>query len=99
MSKQNPRVALTVPADLNDLLDKVASYQGIPKTRLITEILIEAKPIFEQMLLAYEQLEQNKEGALEVLKNFGSQAVADASTRTAELAQELAQMQKGKKHD
>lgn len=97
MSKQNPRVALTVPADLNDLLDKVAAYQGIPKTRLITEMLLECRPVFEQMLLAYQQIEQNKEGALEVVKNFGSQAVAHASLKTAALAQDVASL--GEKND
>jgi hypothetical protein len=92
MSKQNPRVALTVPADLNDLLDKVASYQGIPKTRLITEILLECQPIFEQMLSAYKLIEENKEGTADIVKKFGAQAVVEASSKTTSLAQEVASL-------
>ena len=39
MPSQRPRVALTLPDDLNVLLDQVSDYQGTPKTKLITEIL------------------------------------------------------------
>lgn len=97
MPSRKPRVALTLPEDINDLLDQVSDYQGVPKTKLITEILLECKPIFEQMLLAYQQIEQNKEGALDVVKNFGSQALADASLKTASLAQDIASL--GVKND
>ena len=97
MPSRKPRVALTLPDDLNALLDQVADYQGTPKTKLITEILLECKPILEQMLSAYKLIEENKEGAADIIKNFGAQAVAEASSKTTALAQDVASL--GVKHD
>ena len=39
MSKQNPRIALTVPNDLNYVLQRLSDLQGIPKTRIILNIV------------------------------------------------------------
>ena len=92
MPSRKPRVALTLPDDLNAILDQVADYQGTPKTKLITDILLECKPIFEQMLSAYKLIEENKEGAADIVKKFGAQAVAEASSKTTALAQEVASL-------
>lgn len=92
MPSRKPRVALTLPDDLNALLDQVADYQGTPKTKLITEILLECKPILEQMLSAYKLIEENKEGTADIIKNFGAQAVADASSKITALAQNVASL-------
>ena len=92
MPSRKPRVALTLPDDLNALLDQVADYQGTPKTKLITDILLECKPIFEQMLSAYKLIEENKEGTADIVKKFGAQAVVEASSKTTALAQEVASL-------
>ena len=92
MPSRKPRVALTLPDDLNVLLDQVADYQGTPKTKLITDILLECKPIFEQMLSAYKLIEENKEGTADIVKKFGAQAVVEASSKTTALAQEVASL-------
>ena len=70
MPSQRPRVALTLPDDLNVLLDQVSDYQGTPKTKLITEILLECKPVLEQMLSAYKLIEENKEGTADIIKTL-----------------------------
>lgn len=92
MPSRKPRVALTLPDDLDALLDQVADYQGTPKTKLITEILLECKPVLQQMLSAYKLIQENKEGTADIIKNFGAQAVADASSKTTALAQEVASL-------
>ena len=92
MPSQRPRVALTLPHDLNALLDQVADFQGTPKTKLITEILLECKPVLQQMLSAYKLIEENKEGTADIIKNFGAQAVAEASSKTTALAQDVASL-------
>ena len=92
MPSRKPRVALTLPDDLDALLDQVADYQGTPKTKLITDILLECKPIFEQMLSAYKLIEENKEGTADIVKKFGAQAVVEASSKTTALAQEVASL-------
>lgn len=92
MPSRKARVALTLPDDLNALLDQVSDYQGTPKTKLITEILLECKPVLQQMLSAYKLIQENKEGAADIIKNFGAQAVAEASSKTTALAQDVASL-------
>lgn len=43
--KQNRRVVLTVRPDLDAILDNIARLKGQPKSRVIVEILENAKPI------------------------------------------------------
>lgn len=92
MPSRKARVALTLPDDLNALLDQVSDYQGTPKTKLITEILLECKPVLQQMLSAYKLIQENKEGAADIIKNFGAQAVAEASSKITALAQDVASL-------
>ena len=70
MPSRKPRVALTLPHDLDALLDQVADYQGTPKTKLITEILLECKPVLQQMLSAYKLIQENKEGTADIIKTL-----------------------------
>ena len=92
MPSRKPRVALTLPDDLNAILDQVSDYQGTPKTKLITDILLECKPVLQQMLSAYKLIQENKEGTADIIKNFGAQAVADASSKITALAQDVASL-------
>ena len=62
------RIALSVPPDMDDLLDKVSALTGQPKTKVIVEMLEQYVPILEQMLKALEQIRDNKEDALEIAK-------------------------------
>ena len=55
MGVQNPRVALTVPKSLNSVLDEISDLQGIPKSKVILNILLEMEPqlnYFREALLA-----------------------------------------------
>ena len=92
MPSRKARVALTLPDDLNALLGQVSDYHGTPKTKLITEILLECKPVLQQMLSAYKLIQENKEGTADIIKNFGAQAVAEASSKTTALAQDVASL-------
>lgn len=47
MPSRKPRVALTMPDDLNELLDQLADLNDVPKTKLIIELLVQMKPILE----------------------------------------------------
>ena len=39
MPSRKPRVALTMPDDLNALFDRISDLNGTPKTKLIVELL------------------------------------------------------------
>ncbi|MFP0375182.1 ribbon-helix-helix domain-containing protein, partial [Acinetobacter nosocomialis] len=45
MSNQKKRIALTVPEDMDAVLERLSELTGAPKTRLIMEMLQEYLPI------------------------------------------------------
>ena len=45
MPSRKPRVALTVPDDLNALFDRISDLNGTPKTKLMIELLEAYKPV------------------------------------------------------
>lgn len=49
MPTQKPRIALTVPEDLNELLDNVSELMGKPKSTFIVEFLTDAQPLFQEL--------------------------------------------------
>ncbi len=89
MSKQNPRVALTVSEELNTTLEKLSQLQGIPKSRFIVQLLEEYKPILDKMVQALEQLEIDKENGAEIVKEFGSSVLLDANEQLGKMASEF----------
>ena len=50
---QRKRIALTVPHELDDLLNKLSVLQGIPKTKIIIDIFEQAHPYLKQALENY----------------------------------------------
>lgn len=73
MGVQNPRVALTVPKSLNSVLDEISDLQGIPKSKVILNILLEMEPqlnYFREALLAAK----NGKNANAILNNMLSDA-------------------------
>ena len=47
MPSQKPRIALTMPDDLNELLDELSDLNDVPKTKFIIELLTQIKPVLE----------------------------------------------------
>jgi len=89
MSKQNPRVALTVPKDLNDTLQRLADLQGVPKTKLIIDMLQEYKPVLDKVVDALERIEADKMNGVEIAKDFGSSLLLDANEQLGQIASEV----------
>ncbi|MBV6575259.1 hypothetical protein JL980_21405, partial [Acinetobacter baumannii] len=67
---QKKRIALTVPDNVDAVLEKLSNLTGSPKTRLIMEILQEYLPIFERTADALEQIVADKENAKDIAKKF-----------------------------
>ena len=83
------RIALSVPPDMDDLLDKVSALTGQPKTKVIVEMLEQYVPILEQMLKALEQIRDNKEDALNIAKQFASEMLLDGNQKLGQIATEV----------
>ena len=67
MAHQNPRVNLTIPPDLYDLLGRLSAVTGQPRATIVRELLIEAQPHFESIVQALIMAKDQKVEALESL--------------------------------
>jgi len=89
MPSQKPRVALTLPDDLNAVFERISVLQGIPKTKVILELLKAYQPVLEQTLDALEKIEQDKENAQKIAKEFGQNLLLDASVMLGNVSKEV----------
>lgn len=89
MPSQKPRVALTLPDDLNAVFERISVLQGIPKTKVILELLTAYQPVLEQTLDALEKIEQDKENAQKIAKEFGQNLLLDASVMLGNVSKEV----------
>ena len=60
MPSQNPRLNLTLDDELNDLITDLAKLMGIPKTRVITDVLKDVLPVLTEMRDALELAKEKK---------------------------------------
>lgn len=80
MPSRKPRVALTMPDDLNALFDRISELNGTPKTKLIVELLQAYEPVLTEMLDTLEKIHADKENAQKIVKQFGQNLVMEASS-------------------
>lgn len=60
MPSQKPRLNLTLDDELNDLITDLAKLMGIPKTRVITDVLKDVLPVLTEMRDALESAKEKK---------------------------------------
>lgn len=89
MPSRKPRVALTMPDDLNDLFDRISELNGTPKTKLIVELLQAYEPVLVEMLDTLEKIHADKENAQKIVKQFGQNLVMNASSIIGEVSKEV----------
>ncbi|MEG2307344.1 MAG: hypothetical protein RSB94_08395 [Erysipelotrichaceae bacterium] len=89
MPSRKPRIALTIPHDLNDLLDNVSTLSRTPKTKLIVEMLEQYSPVLEQVLSAMQQIKADKEKAPEIAKKFANEMLLDATSMVGDFSKEI----------
>ncbi|MDY7408208.1 hypothetical protein [Acinetobacter baumannii] len=89
MSNQKKRIALTVPEDMDAVLERLSELTGAPKTRLIMEMLQEYFPILERTLGALEQIVADKENAKDIAKKFASEMLLDGNEKLGIIATEV----------
>lgn len=87
MATLSRRVPLTLPHELDSILDRLVVLQNRKKTQIITELLLEFQPILGQVADALEAIELKKDPVL-VLNTLaaGSMAkIGEAATLIAEV--------------
>ena len=89
MPSRKPRVALTMPDDLNALFDRISDLNGTPKTKLIVELLQAYEPVLTEMLDTLEKIHADKENAQKIVKQFGQNLVMEASSILGDVSKEV----------
>jgi predicted DNA-binding protein len=88
MPSRKPRVALTVPDDINSILDRLSDLTGTPKTKLILEMLEEYMPILDRTISALEQIQADKANAPAIAKKFAQDMLLDGNEMLGLIASE-----------
>lgn len=83
------RIALSVPPDMEEVLDKISDLTGQPKTKIILEMLEQYLPVLEQTLVALEQIRDNKEDALSIVQKFAGDLLLDGNQKLGQIATEV----------
>ena len=89
MPSRKPRVALTMPDDLNALFDRISELNGTPKTKSIVELLQAYEPVLTEMLDTLEKIHADKENAQKIVKQFGQNLVMEASSILGDVSKEV----------
>ena len=84
MPSQKPRIALTVDHDLNNLLEDLSVLMKKPKSTIITDLLIDVKPMLKDLKSALELAEQKKD-----IKPTLAKMTADANIRALEVNNDM----------
>lgn len=83
------RIALSVPPDMDDVLDKLSDLTGQPKTKIILEMMEQYVPVLEQTVEALEQIRDNKENALSIVQKFAGDLLIDGNQKLGQIATEV----------
>ena len=62
---------------------------GIPKTKLIVELLQAYEPVLTEMLDTLEKIHADKENAQKIVKQFGQNLVMEASSILGDVSKEV----------
>lgn len=89
LPSQKPRLNLTLPDSLNEVISELAELQGIPKTRIITEILLEVEPMLKQMSEALTAVKENKQDAVKIARDYAQNALLESNEKLGSFAQEV----------
>lgn len=76
MPTKQKRLALTIPPHRMELLKRLSRLQGVPTTRLVTELLDEFYPVLERVTIALENAKHAQESSKAGLKESAEKAMA-----------------------
>lgn len=92
MPSKKPRIALTVPPEIDHILDRLYELSGTPKSKLIVEMLEQYAPVLEQVLSTMEKIKEDKENGKEIAKKFAQDMLLDGHEMLGVIAKEAKQL-------
>jgi predicted DNA-binding protein len=89
MANQKKRIALTVPDDMDSVLERLSVLTNAPKTKIIMDMLEQYIPVLERTLEALEQIQADKENAGNIAKQFASDLLLEGNEKLGQIASEV----------
>ena len=83
------RIALSVPPEMDEILERLAFLTNQPKTKIILEMLEEYVPVLDQAINALEQIKANKENAASIAQQFASDMLLEGNQKLGQIATEV----------
>lgn len=90
MPSQKPRLNLTLDDELNDVITDLSKLMGIPKTRVITDLLKDVLPVLTEVRDALN-LAKEKKNVVPNLARLAASANAETGVINKEMADLLNQ--------
>lgn len=90
MAKQNRRLRVGIPLDpeVHDTLDRMCEVTGKSKSSICEEIISEAMPAVEQMMIAMQKLKVSKQGGMREMAEYMEKLAFEAKQMGLELGKE-----------
>ena len=88
MPTQKPRIAITVPDEINHTLERLYELTGTPKSKLIVEMLEQYVPVLDQVVDTLEKIKSDKENGKEIAKKFAQDMLFDGQEMLGVIAKE-----------
>lgn len=96
MPTQKPRIALTVPDDLNELLDNLSELMGKPKSTFIVEFLTDVQPLFQELYNSLNHAKEMKDNIPSLIR-LTAMANQQVGVMNSEMSDLMSQIGKGEK--
>ena len=87
--ERRKRIALSLPPEMDEVLERLSALTNQAKTKLILEMLHEYVPVIEQTINALEQMQQNKDDAVAIAKQFAHDMPLDGNQKLGQIATEV----------
>ena len=87
--ERRKRIALSLPPEMDEVLERLSALTNQAKTKLILEMLHEYVPVIEQTINALEQMQQNKDDAVVIAKQFAHEMLLDGNQKLGQIATEV----------
>lgn len=88
MALKPKRVALTLPHSLDHTLEQLSKLEGVPKTKIITDLLLQAEPVLNNVLEALLNIQADKANAAQVVREFAAKTILDGTEQLGIIASE-----------
>lgn len=94
MPTQKPRIALTVPYELNEILERMSDLTNQPKSKIVVDLLMDILPVIDEMCSSLQHAKDMKD-TLPALAKLTALANEKTSIMNSEMSFLMSQIGKG----